>query len=127
MQIDGSRDKQSLLVLLRLDATNLMTKIKERNIEFISEFSLKRTREHFKDIFFTRYFDLSAKDLIIFSEDLIVSMHEFYTEAENLKWYLNHTQDMTVQVTENVDHKIKNLEKYYNKLLLFFEGENLSE
>jgi hypothetical protein len=100
-----------------------MERIRSRKVEYIGEFSLKRTRLHFKDVFYTRYFDLTINELLPCSEDLTVAIHGFYSKVEDLKWYLEHTQDMTAQVTEVVEARLRILDKLYSRLKLHLDAE----
>lgn len=112
-----------LLVLLKLDAQRLFERIKYRAPEYLNVLSLKRTREHFKDVFKSRYFEMQLMDLKKCSEDVIIGLDMFYSKVDNLHWYLNHTQDMPMMISDKVYAYIKELEKLYQTLTLYIDAE----
>ena len=58
-----------------------------------------------------------SPDLLIKTNDvLMTSIDEFYTMADNIKWYLLTTQDMPNTVNEKIDKMIISLDKSYGKL-----------
>lgn len=113
----------STLLLLKLDAKNLLTRIVTRKEEYLMEFSLKRTREHFKEIFFNRYQDCSIQDLKWCGQEVISSLDSFYSKVDELWWYLNHTQDMIKTAEDKVSVQIKVLERLYATLELYINAE----
>ncbi len=52
-QENEMRDKY--LLLLKIDSKNLLDRIEQRFSEVMDDFSLKRDRSIFKEIFFSRY------------------------------------------------------------------------
>ena len=69
-------------------------------MEYISDLSLKRTREYLEDVFKTRYFDMKIEDLELCDEEVIISLDRFYSQVDELKWYLFHTEDMTAALED---------------------------
>lgn len=117
-----------ILTLLRLDAQRLFERIKYRQLEYMRTFSMKRTREHFKDIFKNRYDQTTINDLKQCGEEVIVGLDLFYHLVDELRWYLNHTEDMPGTVEENVRHQVAELEQAYEMLQLYISAElGLSE
>jgi hypothetical protein len=94
-----------------------------RRAEYIEIFALKRTREHFEDIFYSRFQTASIEDLSHCSQDIIAALDEFYSHIDDLKWYFNHTEDMPATVEEKVERELKSLEKSYEKLSLYIDAE----
>lgn len=118
----------TVLTLLRLDAQRLYERIRYRELEYMQVFSMKRTREHFKDIFKNRYDSLSINELKLCGEEVIVGLDQFYTRVDELRWYLSHTEDMPGTVEDNVHFAIKEITECYDLLQLYISAElGLSE
>ncbi len=111
------------LVLIKLDAKNLFNRIKWRAPEYLAEFSLKRTREHFKEIFYNRYEAVQIRELAFCSEEVIINLDQFYNLMDEMRWYLNHTQDMPNRVDDKISSYIRELETIYQTLDLYIEAE----
>jgi hypothetical protein len=114
---------RQLLLLLKLDAQRLFERIKFRAPEYLGVFSARRVREHFLDVFKNRYHEAGFDTLMECSEEVIVSLDRFYTRADELNWYLNHTQDMPMKVSDHVYHTISELEEDFSTLNLYIEAE----
>lgn len=114
---------RQLLLLLKLDAQRLFERIKFRAPEYLTVFSARRVRDHFADIFKNRYHEANLETLQKCSEEVIVSLDRFYTRVDDLYWYLNHTQDMPMKVSDHVYHTINELEEEYSTLNLYIEAE----
>lgn len=114
---------QRYLLLLKLDAQNLLDRIKDRRSEFVEVFSLRRTREHFPKIFHTRYDSTTIQDLVHCSSETIVALDQFHKLAEEMSWYLYQTEDMPGTVEENIFRMTKRLEKLHGTLNLYLNAE----
>jgi len=114
---------QRYMLLFKIDAKNLFTRIKERRYEYINIFSLKRSRSIFKDIFTSRFDKSTHFDLSHCSQDVIVAMDQFYTAVDNLYWYLKYTQDMPKMIEDEVHRKVAKLEKLYDMMALYVDAE----
>lgn len=112
-----------MLMLLKLDALRLFERIKLRAPEYMYEFSLKRTRDHFPDIFRNRYEQVNIRELGLCSQEVIAGLDQFYTKVDEMRWYLNHTQDMPNRVEDKLHHHIKELEKIFQTLNLYIDAE----
>lgn len=106
-----------------MDAKNLFERLIRRKKESIIEFSLKRTREHFGALFFTRYPDANLNDLKLLSPELLTAIDQFYNKVDELKWYLDHTQDMTNTVEDSYDIYLKGIKKSYQTMELYLNAE----
>lgn len=111
------------MLLFKIDATNLYERVRSRQREYIEIFSLKRSRAVFKDIFENRYAKASAFDLAHCPQEVIEVLDVFYTAADDLYWYLKHTQDMPNTIEDVVSRKIARLGKLYEQLALFVDAE----
>jgi hypothetical protein len=105
---------QNVLLLLKLDSQRLYDRIKYRSPEYLSIFSSKRTREHFREIFKNRYDSIEIEDLKLCGDPVIRSADEFYHFVDEMKWYLNTTEDMP----NSVDDKIHKLIARMNSILI---------
>ena len=123
MKIKISEDTQRMLMLLKLDAQRLFERIKYRSPEYMYEFSLKRSRDHFPAVFMNRYESIAIKDLMLCGQEVIAGLDQFYTKVDELRWYLNHTQDMPNRVEDKVHSHVRELEKLYNTLNLYIDVE----
>ena len=123
MKVKISEDSQRMLMLLKLDAKRLYDRVKYRSPEYMYEFSLKRTRDHFPAIFTSRYDSVTIKELMLCGQEVIVGLDQFYTKIDEMRWYLNHTQDMPNRVEDKVHSHIRELEKYFETLNLYIDAE----
>lgn len=123
MKSKNSETTQRVLVLLKLDANNLFNRIRERKSEYLEIFALRRTREHFPTIFKNRYQDTTIMDLSHCSVDLITTLDQFYTHAEEMSWYMFQTEDMPNTVENFIDRKIRRMEKLLATLNLYLDAE----
>lgn len=115
--------KKSTLTILKLDAERLYERVIQRRKEYMLTFAVKRTREHFKDVFFSRYNTITFSDLKILSPTLISCLDRYYTEVDNLRWYLNSTEDMPATVEDKTGRDIKELRESFETLMLYLEVE----
>lgn len=123
MKVKISEDAQRMLMLLKLDARRLFERVKYRAPEYMSEFSLKRTREHFPEIFKNRYDEVSIKELMLCGQEVIAGLDQFYSKIDEMRWYLNHTQDMPNRVDDKLGAHIRELERFYETLNLYIDAE----
>lgn len=123
MNIDQDQLISRLVTLIRLDAKNLFERIRDREVEYLTMFSLKRTRAHFAAVFRSRFKKVQIGDLKFLSPELIVALDDFYESVERMEWYLSSTEDMPQTVDDRVHFFIKDLSKKYDLLSLYLEGE----
>lgn len=114
---------QRVLYLLKIDANNLFSRIKDRKAEYLEIFALRRTREHFPKIFTNKFDTTTIMDLSHCSVDLITTLDQFYTHSEEMSWYLFQTEDMPNTVEDYIDRKIRRMEKLLSTLNLFLDAE----
>ncbi|MEX0798820.1 MAG: hypothetical protein WEB87_04600 [Bacteriovoracaceae bacterium] len=114
---------QRYMLLFKIDAKNLFQRVSQRQHEYIEIFSLKRNRSVFKDIFENRYAKASAFDLSHCAQEVLEAMDQFYTAADELYWYLKHTQDMPNTIEDEVSRKVARLGKLYQQLSLYIDAE----
>ncbi len=122
---EESQDQRvkNIITLLKIDVKNLMYRIEKRKRDYLNEFSLKRTREHFRDIFKSRYDTVSIGDLKELGQETIVSLDQFYQEVDELHWYVKHTQDMAQMMSDKVDAYIRSIKAKYDMLDIYLEAD----
>jgi len=113
---------ERFLLSLKLDATNLFNRIKFRKPEYMQTFAIKRTRAHFKDIFCNRYADVPLIEFKTIDTDIIASLDQFYNMVDDLRWYLDHTEEMPNTVEDHVERSVIRLEKIYSNLMLYIDA-----
>jgi uncharacterized coiled-coil DUF342 family protein len=87
------------------------------------EFSLKRTRDHFPAVFKNRYDETKIAELLLCGPEVIAGLDQFYTKVDEIRWYLNHTQDMPNRVEDKLHSHIRELEKLFETLNLYIDVE----
>lgn len=123
MKIKISEESQRLLMLLKLDAQRLFERVKYRAPEYVAEFSLKRTRDHFPEIFKNRYDSTNIRELMLCTPEVIAGLDQFYTKIDEMRWYVNHTQDMPSRVEDKIYSHIRELQSHYDTLNLYIDVE----
>ncbi len=123
MKSRNDENTQRILLLLKIDANNLHKRIADRKNEYLEIFALRRTRTHFPMIFKNRYETTSLGDLSHCGTDLISTLDQFYTMAEEMNWYLFQTQDMPSTVEAYIDRMIRKMGKLLETLNLFLDAE----
>lgn len=123
MKVKISEESQRLLMLLKLDAKRLFERIKYRSPEYMYEFSLKRSRDHFPAVFNNRYEAATIRDLMLCGQEVIAGLDQFYTKVDEMRWYLNHTQDMPNRMEDTVHSYARELEKLFETLNLYIDVE----
>lgn len=111
------------LILLRNDAYNLFHRINDRHAEFVDIFSLKRDRTIFKEVFRNRYEKTTMSELSHFSVEIIQLANKYYSDIDELYWYLERTQDMPNTIEDEVIRSCSRLEKQLDNLLLYIDAE----
>lgn len=123
MKSKNDEATQRVLLLLKIDANNLFKRVKNRKLEYLEVFALRRTRTHFPSIFSNKYETASLSDLAHCSTELITTLDQYYSLAEEMNWYLFQTEDMPGTVEHFIDRKIKRMESLLGSLNLFLNAE----
>ena len=114
---------QRYLTLLKIDSVNLMARIVDRQEDYLNDFSLKRDRAIFHDIFANRYASTTMEDLAQIPVEIIELANDFYLNVDQLKWYLMHTQDMPNTIEEEIQRKTAVLKKKHENLMIYINVE----
>lgn len=123
MKSKHDEQTQRILLLLKIDANNLFTRIKDRKNEYLEIFALRRTRAHFPKIFNNRYEATPLHDLAHCGAELITLLDQYYSQAEEMNWYLFATEDMPGTVEAYIDRKIRKMGKLLETLNIFLDAE----
>lgn len=114
---------QRVLLLLKIDSRRLFERIKYRKPEYLGVFAMKRSRDHFPEVFRNRYAGMSIDDLKHCGQETIVALDNFYSKVDEVRWYLYHTEDMPQTLEDSLVHMIKDLEKLHETLNLYIDAE----
>ncbi len=123
MKSKNDESTQRVLLLLKIDANNLFSRIKNRKLEYLEVFASRRTRVHFPMIFNNRYETSGIHELSHCSTELITVLDQFYTISEEMSWYLYKTEDMPATVEHFIERKIKRMSGVLQSLNLFLNAE----
>ena len=114
---------RNLLILIKFDSENLFKRVNMRFKEYMRVFALKRTREHFPEIFENQFQDIPLVELTVVSEDLLIQLNNFYQQIDDLFYYLKTTEDMPNAAKDTVKKAIQSIDPTYQTLKLYLEGE----
>lgn len=123
MKSEAETQKEKYLILLRIDALNLFERITKRRDEYMDDFSLKRDRSIFKEVFYSRYSLMTMSELAHLSSEIIELANSFYLGVDNLLWYLSHTQNMPNTIEDEILRSCHHLEKVLSNLTLYIDAE----
>ena len=115
--------ERKILLILKLDSQKLYERIKYRAPEYMQIFSAQRTRDHFADIFKTKYSDIKISELKYCGEEVLVALDHFYSKVDDLHWYLGQTQEMPASVEDYIFQRIKEIEILYETLQLHISAD----
>ena len=111
------------LILFKLDADGLYDRVVRRKREYLEIFALKRKRDHFDIVFYSKFWQSTFSDLVHCSEEAISTMDNFYKLMEEVKWYLDHTDDMPNTIDDELDRRFKKIKDSYEMLTLYLNAD----
>lgn len=123
MKTEQKEQKEKYLILLKIDANNLFERIGKRHQDYMDDFSLKRDRSIFREVFYTRYPHMTMSELSHLPLEVIELANVFYLKIDELLWYLSHTQDMPNTIEDEILRKCSHLEKILANLTLYIDAE----
>ena len=122
--VDKANDiSRRYMLLFKLDAQNLYKRLRSRKEEYINIFAMKRSREHFDIVFFTKYTTATFDDLAHCSAETITALDTFYSHVEEIKWYLDHTEDMPAMIEDELTRMFLRLDELYSMVTLYIDAE----
>ena len=123
MKSESKEQQEKYLILLKIDANNLFSRINSRRDDYIDDFSLKRDRAIFKEVFYSRYSKMTTSELAHLSSEIIELADAYYTGVDELLWYLTHTQDMPNTIEDEIMRSCAQLERILSNLILYIDAE----
>ena len=123
MKNNHTNVSERYLILVKIDSENLFERIKQREKFYMEHFSAKRDRSIFDEVFVNRYAEASMFDLSHLPSEIIELANDFYTNVEQLYWYLMHTEDMPNAIEDEVVRNIALIGKKYTVLTLYIDAE----
>ena len=99
--------------IVQEDMQELMRRLNARMEDGFRIFSQKRTRNHFEQIFFSRYKTFSMEILKDINAENYQDVISFYENIDDLYWYLMSTEDMPAMVETNVRSTLKKINSLY--------------
>ena len=119
-------NKVSGKMLIQQDLQELVKRLNNRMEEALRIFAQKRSRDHFKQIFFNRYkeFPVSVlEDLDSEAYPIVVSIYE---EIDEFYWYLMSTEDMPSLVKAKMDSYLKEMNRSFSIIIDYLISEDES-
>ena len=113
--------------LVKEDMQQLMQRLNGRMEDALRMFSQKRTRDHFKEIFFNRYKVFSTSELSDIPNTVFSEVVSYYEGVDEIYWYLMSTEDMPSLVESNVLISMKKINKLYGKVFDELLSDETSE
>lgn len=125
--MDEAKKRKRVLCLMAEDTRLLFKRIFLRKDEYVNLFALKRTREHFENIFRTKFEDFTPELLSNCELKDIELFYEFHERVEELKWYLLYTDDMPNAIDEKISRKLHEISMLFQNFSTYLEGEIYGE
>ncbi len=116
----------NVLHIISLDSEYLFNRVVKRKEEYLFILSSKRNREHFKDVFMTRYSTFEMGDLKNLPEKLVSAIFDFYEKIFDLRWYLLHSEDQPNVMRSHTDACIRDIEGSFYTMRDYIEKERSS-
>lgn len=110
-------NKVSILHLLKADMKGLNDRLNNNYEDYMRVFSLKRRRDHFDDIFQTKFSTATIEQLAELSEDQFNLINEYYNRVNKTYLYLKFTEDMPAMVKDKVSSHLRDINKLYNEFV----------
>ena len=127
MKSEQQTQKEKYLILVKIDASNLFQRIETRSKDYMDDFSLKRDRSIFREVFSSRYPKMTISELGYLPIEVIELADSFYSAVDALLWYLSHTQDMPNTIEDEILRKSSSLKKVLGNLTLYIDAELTGE
>ena len=102
--------------LIALDAWNVMKRLRKRQVEMVSLFSRMRDRGPLLGVIHSWFHSVVFSDLSSLQPDEQLAANQYYEVLGELRWYLQYTEDMPLQVSQKVTRFVKELETRHRRL-----------
>jgi len=120
-----NRDSQvsKVLLMLKLNANRVFQRIELRMPEYLDDFAMKRTRQHFPEVFAHKFDGVQLETLAKAEAETIVAMESYFGKVDDLKWYMDHTEEMPNLVQDRLHRNIKEISRLLETLNLYLDAE----
>jgi hypothetical protein len=103
--------------LIAVDATNVMARLRGRQVEMVSLFSRMRDRSPLLGVIHSWFHSITFGDLVKVEPAEQRAINQFYELLGEVRWYLQYTEDMPLQVQKRVTLFMRQLETKYRRLI----------
>ncbi len=103
--------------LVSVDAANVMRRLRARQGEMVKLFSRLRDRGPLLGVIHSWYWSITFAELKVVEPFEQKAINEFYEMLGELRWYLQYTEDMPVQVALRITTLARQLEGFYRRLV----------
>ena len=117
-------EDEKVLLIVKDDIDNLVHRLNAHFEDYIRVFTQKRTRDHFKDVFFSRFKDISVSDLVKLSGEVLIEVNNFYYSINELYWYLKVTEDMPAMVENKIKSELMKVNDIASRINELIIGDN---
>ena len=121
---------KNVLGVIKSDMDEVSYRLNAHQEDYMRVFSTERTRKHFDEIFFSRYYSITGSDLALIPASFLGVVSKFYHEVKNLFLYLKMTEDMPSAVTNKLLTELKIINDAYDEfcqLYLTYSGDEVVE
>ena len=109
--------------MLKLNANRVFERVKLRMPEYLDDFTMKRTRKHFPEVFQHKFDGVQLETLAKAETETIIALESYFNKIDDLKWYMDHTDEMPNTVEDRLQHELKELSKLLETLNLYLDAE----
>ena len=120
-----NRDSETskILLMLKLNANRVYNRIDVRMPEYLDDFAMKRTRKYFPEVFNHKFNEVQLETLAKADTETIIALENYFNKVDDLKWYMDHTEDMPNTVEDRLGLQLKKLAKLLETLNLYLDAE----
>ncbi len=120
-----NRDSEisKILLMLKLNANRVYVRVEQRMPEYLDDLSMKRTRKYFPEVFVHKFDGVQLESLAKAETETIMALESFFNKVDDLKWYMNHTEEMPATVEDRLKQEVKKLSQLLETLNLFLDAE----
>ena len=108
---------KNIIGVIRDDMNGLVHRLNFHQEGYIKVFSNERTRQHFEEIFYSRYKTVSGSDLSTLDPNTLEVISRFYKEVTDLYLYFRMTEDMPSAVANKLSTSLKLINDLHSKFI----------
>jgi len=116
-------ETSKILLLLKLNANRVFDRIQLRMPEYLDDFAMKRTRKFFPEVFNHKFDGIQLETLAKAETETLIALENYFNKVDDVKWYMDHTEDMPNSVHDKLKHHLKDLSKLLETLNLYLDAE----